>query len=121
MELEKLILEYENDFFRKDFCKSIQNLDKRIHDEFREFGKSGMLFKKSSIVEFLSNLDTDRDIEIIDFGIKKINDDLIMANYISNEKDLGIHALRTSVWVKDGVDWKIYFHQGTVTEAESIM
>ncbi len=120
MELEKQILGHETDFFRKEFCENLQNLDNRIHDEFIEFGKAGMVFSKSSIIEYLSNLESDRDIEIIDFGIRKIKDDLIMANYISNEKELSIHAIRTSVWVKEDTDWRLYFHQGTVTEADNI-
>ena len=117
MRLEQRILEYENDFFIKKFCDNMQNLNNRIHDEFIEFGKSGQVFDKNSIIKYLNNLDSDRDIEIQDFGIKNLKDDLLIANYISNEKEAGIKALRTSIWVKEYSDWKLYFHQGTVTES----
>ena len=33
MKLEQQILKYENDFFKKEFCDNIQNLNNRIHDE----------------------------------------------------------------------------------------
>jgi hypothetical protein len=119
MKLEKLILEYENDFFNKDFCDVKGNLDMRIHDEFFEIGKSGQIFYKDSIIGFLNNLDSDRDIEIIDFKVKDLRGGLLIANYISNEKELGINALRTSIWMKEEGEWKLLFHQGTITELES--
>lgn len=116
MELDKLILEYENDFFKKDFCDKIQNLNNRIHDEFIEYGKSGHIFNKNLIIEYLSNLNSDRDIEIKKFGIKLIKDDLVIANYISDEKEIKTKALRTSIWIKENSDWQLFFHQGTPME-----
>lgn len=121
MSLENLILEYENDFFNKEFCDDIQNLNNRIHDEFIEFGKSGRVFDKNSIIKYLNNLDSDRDIEIKNFVIKYLRDDLVIANYISSNKETDIKALRASIWVREYKDWKLYFHQGTVTEADTII
>lgn len=115
----QLILEYEMDFFRKEFCDNIQDLKNRIHDEFIEFGKSGKVFDKDSIINYLSNLDSDRDIEIQNFVLKDLKDDVLIANYISNEKETGTKALRTSIWIKEYSDWKLYFHQGTVTESNT--
>jgi len=70
MKLEDLILGYENDFFRKEFCNNLDNLNNRIHDEFIEFGKSGQVFDKNYIVEYLNNLGFKRDIMIQDFQLK---------------------------------------------------
>ncbi len=120
MKLEQQILKYENDFFKKEFCDNIQNLNNRIHDEFIEFGKSGQVFDKNSIIIYLNNLDSNRDIEIEDFEIKRLKDDLIIANYISDEKEEDIEALRTSIWIKDNSGWKLFFHQGTVKESDTI-
>ncbi len=117
--LEEIILDYENDFFRKDFCDNYRNLDKRIHDEFFEIGKSGQVFYKDKIIDYLNNLDSDRDIRIIDFKTKDLKNGLLMANYIADEKELGINTLRTSIWVIEDGDWKLLFHQGTITEMES--
>ena len=74
MELDKLILEYENDFFRKTFCDNMQNLNNRIHDEFIEFGKSGQAFNKNLIIKYLSNLDSDKEVLIMSL-ISKLNED----------------------------------------------
>ena len=120
MKLEQQILKYENDLFIKTFCDDIQNLNNRIHDEFIEFGKLGQVFDKNSIIEYLNNLDTDRDIEILSFQTKNIKEDLIIVNYISYEKEIKIKALRTSIWKKECSDWKLYFHQGTITKIDTI-
>lgn len=113
MTLEELILQYENEFFKKEFCNNIKNLDNRIHDKFIEFGSSGKVYDKNTIIKYLNALDKDRDIKIVSFKIKEIKDNLIIANYISCKEEL--QALRTSIWIRDMTDWKLYFHQGTET------
>ena len=120
MEVKDQILKYENDFFSKDFCNNIENLNIRIHDDFIEFGKSGQVFHKNTIIEYLKNLDKDRNIEISSFKIKNINEDLVMATYISYEKEIDTKALRSSIWKREHSDWKLYFHQGTVTTLDKI-
>lgn len=118
MSIGQLILRYEKDFFRKIFCDDKQNLVKRIHDEFMEIGKSGQVFDKNSIIDYLSHLDTDRDIEIQNFVLKGLKEDILIANYITNEKGIETKALRTSIWINENSDWKLYFHQGTPTELD---
>ena len=116
MKLEDLILGYENDFFRKEFCNNLDNLNNRIHDEFIEFGKSGQVFDKNYIVEYLNNLGFKRDIMIQDFQLKQPKDGVVIANYITSEKKEGGKTLRTSIWIKENSNWKLYFHQGTATK-----
>lgn len=113
MKLEDHILEYENDFFKKEFCQNKDNLNKRIHHEFMEIGQSGVVYNKESIIDYLSNLDGDRSIEILDFKIKQIKDDLVVANYLSKDKTDNSKTLRTSIWTKERTEWSLFFHQGT--------
>ena len=120
MSLKHQILEYEMDFFNKKLCGDIENLNNRIHHEFKEFGKSGQVFDKDSIIKHLNNLDIDKNIEIISFEINKVMEDIIIAHYISYEKDIEIKALRNSIWKKESSNWKLYFHQGTRTEIDKL-
>lgn len=115
MTLEQEILEYEKIFFKKEFCGNLQNLEDRIHHEFIEFGKSGQIYNKNEIIKHLNKLDSDRNIHILNFKIKELRNNLIMANYISYENETELMALRTSIWIKDKIHWKLYFHQGTET------
>lgn len=121
MRLESLILEYENDFFRKEFCKSFGNLNHRIHDEFIEFGKSGQIYNKDYIVEYLLSLDADRDIMIQDFHLNEMKDGLVIAHYITVEEKTEEKTLRTSIWIKENSDWKLFFHQGTAAEQSTTL
>ncbi len=106
-------------FSGKNFAITYKILKNRIHDEFIEFGKLGQVFDKNSIIKYLNHLDSDRDIEIQHFIIKSLKDDLIIAHYLSNEKEVSIKALRTSIWVKECMGWKLYFHQGTVIDSDA--
>lgn len=115
MEITSHILEYENDFFKKEFCQNKENLNKRIHNEFMEIGQSGILYNKESIIDYLNNLNQDRPIEILDFNARQIRDELVIANYLSKDKSDKTKALRTSIWVKEKTGWTMLFHQGTPT------
>lgn len=115
MDIEEIILGYENEFFKKEFCNNIENLNNRIHDDFTEFGQSGRVYNKGGIISYLNNVDSNRNIEILDFKIKDMGNGLLIANYMTHNRDLGIKSLRTSIWVKENSNWKLYFHQGTKT------
>lgn len=54
--MKKLILQYERDFFSKKFCSDYSKLNNRIHNGFKEIGKTGILYKKDSIIDYLINL-----------------------------------------------------------------
>lgn len=118
--LKEELLEYEKDFYRKSFCDKRENLDARIDDEFFEFGKSGKIYNKLDVIESLSRLDRDRNIEITSFEIKVLEGEVVMTNYISHEKDISISCLRTSIWKKADEKWRLCFHQGTIMELQKL-
>lgn len=111
--MENLILGYEKDFFDVEFCKNKNNLEYRLAKGFIEFGSSGRINDRDSIIYYLSNLTDNREIDILDFKLSVLSDTIIMANYRSLIKENNSYALRTSIWKKEEDQWKIYFHQGT--------
>ena len=121
MDLEQLILQYEKDFFKKDFCNEKHNLDHRIHDEFMEFGQSGCVYYKDSIIDYLLNLPSDKDIDIASYTLKKMREDIVILHYISIDRGVETQAVRTSIWMKDDSDWKLYFHQGTPSTINTLI
>lgn len=116
MDLKQLILEYEKDFFKKEFCEDRYNLETRIHDQFMEFGQSGCVYNKEKIIQYLISLTADRNLEISDFILKQFDENLVVVHYKSKDKEEKTEALRTSIWKKEAFNWKIYFHQGTPTK-----
>ena len=111
--LENTILRYEQDFFNADFCCKKENLENRICLDFFEYGKSGTIHGRENIINFLLNLQKNRDILISQFSATKLSENIIIEHYISYDKTEKQYALRTSIWKKEGNAWKIFFHQGT--------
>lgn len=109
--MEKL-LEYENLLFKKSFCSKRENLEKIFHKDFCEYGKSGKVFNRNGTINFLLNSE-DRDIQILDFQVKQIDKETFIVHYKSkhNGKQL---VLRTSIWICENGELKLYFHQGTI-------
>jgi hypothetical protein len=111
--MKKLILQYEKDFFSKDFCNNRTNLESRLSQEFIEYGKSGYIYDRKNSINALLEISKDRDIEIMQFEITELCENVLLAHYISHHKDNNSYALRTSIWKIEDNTWKLYFHQGT--------
>ena len=63
-EIRRLLLQYEKDFMSCKFCNHKNDLMNRIGDNFIEVGSSGNIYNKKDMVEFLSNISSDRKIDI---------------------------------------------------------
>lgn len=109
MKLECSLFDYEH-------MSDREYLERIIHNEFTELGKSGSVYDKAEVIEYLLSLDGDRQIEIEDFVIMQRDDNKIDAHYVTNELDTDTRAFRHSRWTcEDGV-WKLYYHSGKIIE-----
>ena len=108
--LEKLLYHHEMLFFDRDFLADMQKLQKYLHDDFCECGRSGMIYHKDQMIAFLYR-NKDRQILIKDFSVRLLSANNALVHYISINN--GVSTYRTSIWVKDGNRWTLYFHQGT--------
>jgi len=111
--MNEMILQYEKDLFCFEFCSNRENLENRLAKGFVEYGSSGAVYDRESIINALVSLSKDRVIEIIDFVLSELTKEVLLAHYISYHKDEERYALRTSIWKFENSEWKIYFHQGT--------
>ncbi|WP_414050242.1 hypothetical protein [Macrococcus animalis] len=80
-----------------------------LHDEYIEFGQSGIITTKSDYVGFKM---PESDFEIIDYSVKDLSDNSKLATYVLIDKVTNNKSNRSSIWIKED-DWKLYFHQGT--------
>jgi hypothetical protein len=112
--MEKLILQYEKDLFSAKFCKNRLNLESRLSKNFIEYGKSGYIYDRESTINALMNLQEDKQIEIMQFELIELNENILLVHYISHHKEDDSYALRTSIWKNEDDKLKLYFHQGTV-------
>jgi ribonuclease HI len=80
-----------------------------IHESFHETGASGRWWTREAILEALDGAEV-TDVQIERFEIEALSEALVLATY-----DTGGDrpARRASIWVLDGGQWRLRFHQGT--------
>lgn len=118
--IEKLILQLENDLLKSEIRKSPQKINEILADDFIEFTSSGSEYHyKSGDVFQEQNDNHELFLQIIDFKIKQLSDDCILAMYKiikhNEPNENKKYSLRSSIWKCYNRKWKMLFHQGTLT------
>ena len=108
----KIILDKEKSLFKYEYMKVINYLEELIDDNYKEIGKSGKVFNKEDIIEYLSNLKEDRNITIYNYNCRKISTNIFLVHYITKNNNDNI--FRTSIWKKENNKFKIIFHQASL-------
>jgi hypothetical protein len=101
------ILELEKSLFKYEYMSNKEYLDNIIDDNYKELGKSGLLFNKQDVINHLLNQQVDRDITIYNFSGEEISTGLFLIHYITLNNNIKIY--RTSIWRNN----KILFHQAS--------
>lgn len=104
------ILKMEKSFFKLKYIKDKEWLNKAIHDDFLECGKSGYLFNKKDTIEALLSCEEDRDIEIYNFEIQYMDENTYLVHYFTISE--GFLFYRTSIWKMEGF-LSLYYHQAS--------
>ena len=82
-----------------------------LADDFREFGKSGRVYDRESILALLA-VEVAQAISIEAFTAELLGPEAALATYISQTVD-GQRVRRSSVWIYRQGRWQMLFHQGT--------
>ena len=112
------ILQLENSLLTSEIRKSPQKIAGLLIPDFIEFTSSGSeYYYKNGDVFQEQNDNSNLDWEIVDFKIRELATDCILATYKAvkhSELDKSKkYSLRSSVWKHCDRKWKIVFHQGT--------
>lgn len=109
----------EEELLQPDVRKTATRLDALLAEGFIEFGSSGRVFDKQSIIDSLRSESPVR-LSLTDFKALPLGPGVVLTTYrgvcygVSGEQP--IYSLRSSVWrLLDG-RWQIVFHQGTRLE-----
>lgn len=78
--------------------------------EFREFGASGKVWDKESILDMMSE-DTSPPPTIDTVMAARLGPNAILLTYRTRSPEKT--AMRSSIWLHRENGWKLYFHQGT--------
>lgn len=105
------LLTLENQFFKLKYISDRNWLDKILHDDFKECGKSGRLFDKKETIESLIQCTADRNIVIYDFEYQTVNKACYIVHYITKHEYTKYY--RTSVWAENE-SLQLLFHQASI-------
>ena len=105
------LYELETSLFKGEYLSNKEYLEGIFHDDFMEYGKSGLVYYKEDTIKSLYNIG-DRDIKIEEFTYNKIDNNTYIVHYISISNDVSTY--RTSIWLDNGRQLQLYFHQGTI-------
>ena len=88
-----------------------------LADDFIEFGSSGRVFDKASVLEDLKNEPPHLASLLSDFSTREIAPNVILATYKATRRNLNGEIIgqswRSSIWTHVNGQWQITFHQGT--------
>lgn len=116
-ELRQLLITLETSLHLPEVRSSRSAINKLLADDFVEFGASGRVYNKQAILDHLPQ-ETSIIIEAGDFNINQLSDTFIQLTYksISQTKNEDTrHTLRSSIWKYNDSEWKMIFHQGTIS------
>ena len=119
--LEKHIFDLEQSLLQPEVRQSSEKIAELLSDDFFEFCSSGKIYfyKKGDVFDENKNFSV-IDWEIKDFSIRILSNDMVLATYKAikhNEPRKQMkYSLRSSIWKCFSGDWKIIFHQGTLTD-----
>jgi hypothetical protein len=82
-----------------------------LAEDYKEFCSSGRIFNRAQTIESLLT-STPRSATISHFNVTPLADGVVLATYHATTLTSVSH--RSSIWVRRGQNWQIFFHQGTV-------
>jgi hypothetical protein len=88
-------------------------VDRLLHPEFVEFGASGRVWDKASVLDSLS-VDSGPSPVVSDLRSERLSPDAVLVTYRA-QRPGATASLRASVWLRDAEGWRVRFHQGTPT------
>ena len=109
------ILELEKSLFKLEYMSDKNYLNNIIDDNYLEIGKSGIFINKEDVINELTCLDKDRDIDIYNYSCLELSNNVYLVHYVTiSNKD---YIYRTSIWKKDK-QYKIIFHQASILKED---
>lgn len=114
---EEIIFELEKELLKPEIRKSPMILKKLLSNDFIEYCSSGKIYKYNKEDTFYEE---NVSFEIMDFESQILANDCILATYkikkIYHLDNSTKRSIRSSIWKCFNGNWKMIFHQGTLTK-----
>ena len=111
----ELLLKLEMSLWINETRNNYDYLNKVLHPDFKEFGKSGKTYSKTDLLQNL-DLHIKAKFPFKNLDVKQIDDSSFLITYQAEivENGKSIISNRSSIWIgKDS--FQLLFHQGTLT------
>jgi hypothetical protein len=116
-DLDALLFELERQLMDPVFRKNREQVSALLAEDFREFGSSGRVWSRDSILDHLANEEPRPAPVIEEFSVQTIEPKTVLVTYrtvrVSAEPGAIQTSLRSSLWVWRSDRWQMLFHQGT--------
>ena len=99
--------------------KTKKDIENQMTHEFWEVGASGNIYSKQDVIEALSERYHDKNYQDIwetsDFKLTQIAKNAYLLTYHLIQNNVR-HTRRSTIWIHEEGQWRIFYHQGTVIE-----
>ncbi|MFT5234999.1 MAG: hypothetical protein ACI90A_000361 [Shewanella sp.] len=118
--LKQQLIELELYLLKSEVRTSAKELTALIHDDFLEFGGSGIRFGKEEVLIRLPQVKCP-EFSATNFELRMLAPDLAQLLYratiLKPNEFITRYSLRSSLWKEEDGRWQLIFHQGTPCEA----
>ena len=119
-DLKALVMNLECELLSPQVRRSDKRLGELLAHEFVEFGASGRIYDKRSIIDSLVQTESTESFTVDNFRMVTSSDEMAFVTYSCTARsatgDIVRKSNRSSLWKLADGRWQIYFHQGTRTE-----
>jgi hypothetical protein len=117
LDLKGILLGLEQELLSPQVRTAAAELDRLLAREFVEFGSSGRIYDKQSIICSLTQSDPQENFQIEDFKIVTENEVTVLVSYVCKALSAAGEVIRqsnrSSLWKSIDGRWQVLFHQGT--------
>ncbi|EMY35195.1 RNase H [Arthrobacter crystallopoietes BAB-32] len=107
---EDVVLRLEKELLDPATRADFGRLGVLLHPDFVEIGQSGRMWTRDAMINSLQeDPETEASLEL--FAAERLGEDSILLTYRTSTRTGS--ALRSSLWLRDGEQWRVRFHQGT--------
>jgi hypothetical protein len=113
----QLVIDLELRLLEPQVRASAMELDRLLHPDFFEFGASARKWDRSETITSLTSGQppgADEPVNALEITGTRLAGDVVHVTYLSL-RDRRC-ARRSSIWRRTNAGWRLYFHQGTLTQ-----
>ena len=119
--LDLLLFDLERQLMDPAFRRQREQVSSLLAEDFREFGSSGRVWSRATILDLLASEEAYTAPAVEDFAMQRISPETALVTYrtlrADAESDAPQITLRSSLWVLRDNRWQVLFHQGTKVPA----